>query len=564
MQKKKRRRTRKNRANTYALLVTTMLGIVTTGLIFALKYIDDSKEETAQSNEIEVVETEVIKTGWVGENGQWYYINEITFEKESGWLEVEGEQYYLDPTTKVRQAGLLQIPEEGWYYLDEEGRLQKDCIIDNYVIDENGMIERVLLTQEELDARKLELQPAIDEIMKKRGAVSGAVALIESGMVTSTWEYGDAVRNSVKVTEDTKMRIASISKVVVAMNALRMVDEGIISLDESIGTYWGFPVSNPKYPDAPITIRSILSHTSSIAELNGYTGMEQKIKSNKIFRNVRPSDPAAYSYCNFAFCVLGTTLEKAANKTIYDISEEYFFDPMGIDASFAGGRLKNPDLLASLYYADRSTARSKEAMAGMKGSDVPGYDGSYFPGGLCISAKDLAKMIAILTNDGVYEGQRYLSEEAVATMESPYGPADYHGVQVTQCLPLKYQTNIYGEDSLYFHTGSAYGAFNLCSYNPETGNGVVVLTIGASGATDEYGIYTVCGEISKLLYEETNKQMYGNAFATEEVVETENTEAQTIETEELKIIEVENGEFETGEIKITEAETNITENNNSN
>lgn len=541
-----------------------MLAIVTIGLIFTLKCVFKSTEETAQSEEIEIVETEVVKTGWVGENGQWYYVNEITLEKESGWLEVDGEQYYLDPTTKVRQAGLLQLPEEGWYYLDAEGRLQKDCIIDNYVIDENGMIERVLLTQEELDARKLELQPAIDEIMRKRGTVSGAVALIESGIVTSTWEYGDAVRNSVKVTEDTKMRIASISKVAVAMNALRMVDEGIISLDESIGTYWGFPVSNPKYPDAPITIRSILSHTSSIAELNGYSGMEQKIKSNRIFRNVRPSDPAAYSYCNFAFCVLGTTLEKAANKTIYDISEEYFFGPMGIDASFAGGRLKNPDLLASLYYADRSMARSKEAMAGMKGSDVPGYDGSYFPGGLCISAKDLAKMISILTNDGVYEGQRYLSEEAVATMESPYGPADYHGVQVTQCLPLKYQTNIYGEDSLYFHTGSAYGAFNLCSYNPETGNGVVVLTIGASGATDEYGIYTVCGEISKLLYEETNKQMYGNAFATEEVVETENTEAQTIETEELKITEVENGEFETGEIKITEAETNITENNNSN
>ena len=562
MQKKKirnKRRGKKN-INTYVLLGIMILGIVTAGLVFTLKYVFKSTEETAQSDAAAIAETEVVKTGWVGENGQWYYVNEITLEKESGWLEVDGEQYYLDPTTKVRQAGLLLLSEEGWYYLDQEGRLQKDCIIENYVIDENGMIERVLLTQEELDARKLELQPAIDEIMKKRGAVSGAVALIESGIVTSTWEYGDAVRNSVKVTEDTKMRIASVSKVVVAMNALRMVDEGIISLDESIGTYWGFPVSNPKYPDNPITIRSILSHTSSIAELNGYTGMEQKIKSNKIFRNVRPSDPAAYSYCNFAFCVLGTTLEKAANKTIYDISEEYFFGPMGIDASFAGGRLKNPDLLASLYYADRSMARSKEAMAEMMGSDVPGYDGSYFPGGLCISAKDLAKMIAILTNDGVYEGQRYLSEEAVATMESPYGSADYHGVQVTQCLPLKYQTNIYGEDSLYFHTGSAYGAFNLCSYNPETRNGVIVLTIGASGATDEYGIYSVCGEISKLLYEETNKQMYGNAFAIEEVLETENTEVETSETEKLKITEAETSETE--ELKITEVET--TEDNNSN
>lgn len=500
-------RRKKSKVKSYVLLGIMMLVIISGGLVLTLMHFHKSEEKAMQAMKNEIVEEEIVKTGWVGENGQWYYVNEITLEKESGWLEVDGEQYYLDPVTKVRQSGLLQIPEEGWFYLDAEGKVQKDCIINNYVLDENGMVVRVLLTQEELEARKQELQPAIDEIMKKRGAVSGAVALIESGVVTNTWEYGDAVRNSVAVTEDTKMRVASISKVIVAMNALRMVDEGIISLDESIGTYWGFPVYNSRYPEDPITFRSILSHTSSIAELSGYSNMEEKIKRNNIFRNVKPSDPSSYSYCNFAFCVGGTTLEKAANKTIYDISQEYFFEPMGIDASFAGGRLKNPDLLADLYYADRSMARSKQAMSGMMGSDVPGYDGSYFPGGLCISAKDLAKMVSILVNDGVYEGQRYLSEEAVSTMESPYGPADYHGVQVTQCLPLKYQTNIYGEESLYFHTGSAYGAFTLFTYNPETKNGVVVLTIGASGACDEYGIYAVCGEVSELLYKETNKLM---------------------------------------------------------
>ena len=465
-------------------------------------------------NETELVKTGVVKSGWVGENGEWYYINELTQEKVVGWVEIEGEMYYFDPATGVKRTGILEISDEEWYFLDEEGRLQKSCIVDNLVLDENGMVERILLSQEELEARNQALQPAIEEIMKKRGAVSGAVALIESGEVTSTWEYGYAVRDSVEVTEDTKMRVASISKVIVAMNAFRMVDEGIISMDESIGTYWGFPIYNPKYPNNPITIRSILSHTSSIAELSNYKNIENKLKKNSIFRNVRPSDPAVYSYCNFAFCVGGTTLEKAANKTIFDISQEYFFEPMGIDASYVGGRLKEPQLLATLYYSDRSVARSREKMAEMMGSDVPGENGSYFPGGLCISAKDLAKMIAILANDGVYQGQRYLSEEAVQTMETPYGPATLHGVEVTQCLPLKYQTNIYGEESLYFHTGSAYGAFTLFSYNPETRNGVVVLTIGASGVCDEYGIYSVCGEVSEFLYGATNALMKNNFIET--------------------------------------------------
>ena len=56
-------------------------------------------------------------------------------------------------------------------------------------------------------------------------------------------------------------------------------------------------------------------------------------------------------------------------------------------------------------------------------------------------------------------------------------------------------------DRLYYHTGSAYGVYNLLSYDPDAGDGVVVLTTGADGGRDEYGIYAVCGEISRILYE---------------------------------------------------------------
>ena len=53
---------------------------------------------------------------------------------------------------------------------------------------------------------------------------------------------------------------------------------------------------------------------------------------------------------------------------------------------------------------------------------------------------------------------------------------------------------------VYYHTGSAYGVFNCASYDPATGDGVVVLTVGASGAKDEHGIYKVCAEISNEIY----------------------------------------------------------------
>ena len=69
-----------------------------------------------------------------------------------------------------------------------------------------------------------------------------------------------------------------------------------------------------------------------------------------------------------------------------------------------------------------------------------------------------------------------------------------------QGLPLRCQKDIYGRETLYYHTGSAYGVYNCMSYDPDTGDGVVVLTVGASGAKDERGIYAICGEISQYVY----------------------------------------------------------------
>lgn len=55
-------------------------------------------------------------------------------------------------------------------------------------------------------------------------------------------------------------------------------------------------------------------------------------------------------------------------------------------------------------------------------------------------------------------------------------------------MPLDYTENIYEEEKLYFHTGSSYGVYALLSYNPVSKNGVVVLTTGALGQCDSYGI----------------------------------------------------------------------------
>lgn len=49
----------------------------------------------------------------------------------------------------------------------------------------------------------------IEKISKKYTAAGVSVALIENGELAGTWQYGYAVKNSIKINEDTRIRIAS-------------------------------------------------------------------------------------------------------------------------------------------------------------------------------------------------------------------------------------------------------------------------------------------------------------------------------------------------------------------
>ena len=69
-----------------------------------------------------------------------------------------------------------------------------------------------------------------------------------------------------------------------------------------------------------------------------------------------------------------------------------------------------------------------------------------------------------------------------------------------QAQPLRYITDAYGRNGIYYHTGSAYGVYNGFSYDPETGDGVIVLTTGATSVHDAHGNYAVCGDIFNSVY----------------------------------------------------------------
>ena len=342
------------------------------------------------------------------------------------------------------------------------------------------------------------LAALIDKAVDTYGGVGIQVAVLKGDQVTHTAEYGWAQKDKYPVTADTIYRIASPTKTIVSMIAHRLVDDGLLDLEADISDYLGYTVRHPAYPDTPVTVRMLLSHTSALKDVDyreNPSDLKKHLTSGNAFTSAKPGKNFVYN--NFAYSVLGTVLELAANNNITDMAEEFLFGPLGIEASFIRGRVAE-ETFGILYTVSGSVGLDMVENQGKGGySKKPGYSMFCFPGGLFISAANYARLLSVLMNDGVYRGQRIISPEAVASIQEVQFK---RGNNIQQCLPVWRKDGLYGQEPLYYHTGSAYGVYSLYTYNPETDTAVVVITSGASGTRDADGVYAVCSTIIRGIY----------------------------------------------------------------
>lgn len=112
----------------------------------------------------------------------------------------------------------------------------------------------------QLDARLKSFQ--------KRSPIPGfAVAVVNGEGVLYQNALGLAdVKNQIPFTPQTVHCLASVSKTVVALCVLKLVEEGRLRLDEPINSILPFPIVNPYFPAEPIRVGHLLNHTSGIID----------------------------------------------------------------------------------------------------------------------------------------------------------------------------------------------------------------------------------------------------------------------------------------------------------
>ncbi len=341
----------------------------------------------------------------------------------------------------------------------------------------------------------------VDAICSKYGAYGVQAAVIRNGKVISTYNYGVADKSTGrKIADNTKFRVASLSKLVTFATCMALVDRGYLDINTDISKYLGFTVRNPysAYSDIPITLRMLMAHCSSIIDggsfydsMDGGSSYSLKylLSGYDNFMNARPGTRTEYS--NFAAALVGSICELVTGRPFESLAQEYVIDPLGLDTGFVASSLQ--DKTFAYLYEGGYLAYGPNGYNNSKFNSTLGQTVHMVQGALKITASDYAKVLCMLLNGGLApDGKRVLSQASVNEMLCD----QYVDEAETIGFATYIIRSLYPGMTHYTHTGSAYGFHGAYAMDKDYRNGVVIFSSGCARSLDEdTAIYNICQAI---------------------------------------------------------------------
>lgn len=272
-----------------------------------------------------------------------------------------------------------------------------------------------------------------------RAWLDAAVADGEFSGVALAWRDGGSIFEfaaglahrglGVPISANTRFGVASITKLPTAIAVLRLVDAGLLRLDQPLAEL--LPLEQrPKALTPGITLHHLLSHTSGLANyhddndptLASFISNWDRIPTYHIRR---PADMLPlfidlplvaapgerYDYNDAGFILAGLVIEAVTGRSFREVTAQEVFEPAGmVDTAFEALD-HEPDRLATGYVSDAAAPRGWR-------SNVFNVTAMGMPdGGMITTAPDLARLIDALL------GGQLLSPGQVAAMTTPQGPA---------------------------------------------------------------------------------------------------------------------------------------------
>lgn len=376
------------------------------------------------------------------------------------------------------------------------------------------------------------------------------VAVIRAGEVVYArslgYRYlGPDPSQSLPVNDQTRFRVASVSKLVVALGAMRLVEQGRLDLEADVSTYLGFPLRNPAFPEVPIRVRHLLSHTSSLRDASCYSlpspytlqaffhPQGRFFEAGAHFDPIHP--PGSYAgYANLNTGVLGTLLECVSGQRFDLFMENEVLRPLGMGGGFNLARF-TPEQMGNLAVLYRKQTGDPQAPwiaqaddhrgvvpagplapdpdrpeGGFVAIDLrtyqPGTNATFFSpqGGLRASALELARVARLFIDRGRLGKAPFLKPETLQQMLEPHWSFDGRNGETLEGQALSWGlgvwrfTNQPGQDCLvpgyprpwFGHLGEAYGLLSGLLFDPVAGNALVYILGGHTQGKGTYSAYT--------------------------------------------------------------------------
>lgn len=327
------------------------------------------------------------------------------------------------------------------------------------------------------------VEASIDSLMEKFKAIGLGVAVVKDGELVYTHSFGlKDVESKTPLTDKDIFRIASISKSFSATSIFQLIEKGKLSLGDDFSSVVGFKVRNPKYPATVITVKMVMSHTSSINDSEGYFNLDainpdKNPNWAKCYNSYEPGK--GYQYCNLNYNMIGTVIEKLSGERFDKYVKNHILDPLGLYGGYWVESLDSNRFVTLYEYDGKKETFAPAELAYNPRSEeiskyVMGYSTPIFSptGGMKISATDLAKYMSMHMFQGKYKGVRLISKKSAKVMQTKISEEEGYGLAirtVSDLIPGKVMKG---------HTGSAYGLYSMMFFHPKEKFGIVVITNG--------------------------------------------------------------------------------------
>jgi CubicO group peptidase (beta-lactamase class C family) len=174
-------------------------------------------------------------------------------------------------------------------------------------------------------------------------SMNGSFLVARNGQIIYEKYNGYANKNEgTKITPETSVQIASVSKVLTATAILKLVNAGKIDLDQKVNTIL------KTFPYEDCTIRMLLSHRTGMRNYAYFTDRDKSVwdRHNQLTnkdildilatKNIGLEAPTGtrFSYCNTNYAMLALIIEKITGLTYKEAMAEMIFKPLGMKHTY--------------------------------------------------------------------------------------------------------------------------------------------------------------------------------------------------------------------------------------